>query len=115
MVFHVNCECNVVHILYCVSISTNESNVKLFLPQVLKGDIKPAVETHEMLYQVMQRHNFLPEAFTTDFQVCSNYAELLFLWIFCSTNSIAFVGSLGSTSFKTRIFRINLFSLQSNW
>jgi mannosidase alpha-like ER degradation enhancer 3 len=36
---------------------------------VLKGDIKPAIETHEMLYQVMQRHNFLPEAFTTDFQV----------------------------------------------
>jgi len=39
--------------------------------QVLKGDIKPAVETHEMLYQVMQRHNFIPEAFTTDFQVLS--------------------------------------------
>ncbi|XP_076645438.1 ER degradation enhancer, mannosidase alpha-like 2 isoform X2 [Halictus rubicundus] len=37
--------------------------------QVLKGDIKPAVETHEMLYQVMQRHNFIPEAFTTDFQI----------------------------------------------
>ncbi|KAG8038685.1 hypothetical protein G9C98_000240 [Cotesia typhae] len=37
--------------------------------QVLKGDIKPAVETHEMLYQVLQRHNFIPEAFTTDFQV----------------------------------------------
>jgi mannosidase alpha-like ER degradation enhancer 3 len=37
--------------------------------QVLKGDIKPAIETHEMLYQVMQRHNFLPEAFTTDFNV----------------------------------------------
>ncbi|XP_075228835.1 ER degradation enhancer, mannosidase alpha-like 2 isoform X2 [Lycorma delicatula] len=37
--------------------------------QVLKGDLKPAVETHEMLYQVMQRHNFIPEAFTTDFQV----------------------------------------------
>ncbi|GLH04276.1 Mannosyl-oligosaccharide alpha-1,2-mannosidase IA [Gryllus bimaculatus] len=37
--------------------------------QVLKGDIKPAVETHEMLYQVMQRHNLIPEAFTTDFQV----------------------------------------------
>ncbi len=31
--------------------------------------LQPAVETHEMLYQVMQRHNFLPEAFTTDFQV----------------------------------------------
>ncbi|XP_030766137.1 LOW QUALITY PROTEIN: ER degradation-enhancing alpha-mannosidase-like protein 3 [Sitophilus oryzae] len=37
--------------------------------QVLKGDIKPAVETHEMLYQVMQRHKFIPEAFTIDFQV----------------------------------------------
>ncbi|KAK9881411.1 hypothetical protein WA026_016301 [Henosepilachna vigintioctopunctata] len=37
--------------------------------QVLKGDIKPAIETHEMLYQVMQRHKFIPEAFTTDFQV----------------------------------------------
>uniref|UniRef100_A0A8D9DVG5 alpha-1,2-Mannosidase n=1 Tax=Cacopsylla melanoneura TaxID=428564 RepID=A0A8D9DVG5_9HEMI len=37
--------------------------------QVLKGDIKPAVEIHEMLYQVMQRHNFIPEAFTADFQV----------------------------------------------
>nr|CAD7438421.1 unnamed protein product [Timema bartmani] len=37
--------------------------------KVLKGDIKPAVETHEMLYQVMQRHNFIPEAFTTDFQL----------------------------------------------
>ncbi|CAG9860867.1 unnamed protein product [Phyllotreta striolata] len=37
--------------------------------QVLKGDIKPAVETHEMLYQVMQRHKFIPEAFTTDFRV----------------------------------------------
>ena len=38
---------------------------------MLKGDVKSAIETHEMLYQVMQRHNFLPEAFTTDFQVRS--------------------------------------------
>ncbi|XP_069121333.1 ER degradation-enhancing alpha-mannosidase-like protein 3 [Argopecten irradians] len=37
--------------------------------QVLKGDIKPAMETHEMLYQIIQKHNFLPEAFTTDFRV----------------------------------------------
>ncbi|XP_043941240.1 ER degradation-enhancing alpha-mannosidase-like protein 3 isoform X2 [Protopterus annectens] len=37
--------------------------------QVLKGDIKPAIETHEMLYQVTKKHNFLPEAFTTDFRV----------------------------------------------
>lgn len=37
--------------------------------QVLKGDIQPAIELHEMLYQVMQRHKFLPEAFTSDFRV----------------------------------------------
>ncbi|XP_059494118.1 ER degradation-enhancing alpha-mannosidase-like protein 3 isoform X2 [Stegostoma tigrinum] len=37
--------------------------------QVLKGDLQPAIETHEMLYQVIQRHKFLPEAFTTDFAV----------------------------------------------
>ncbi|XP_026462618.1 ER degradation-enhancing alpha-mannosidase-like protein 3 isoform X3 [Ctenocephalides felis] len=37
--------------------------------QVLTGDLKPAVETHEMLYQVMQRHTLIPEAFTLDFQV----------------------------------------------
>ncbi|XP_017916206.1 PREDICTED: ER degradation-enhancing alpha-mannosidase-like protein 3 isoform X6 [Capra hircus] len=37
--------------------------------QVLKGDIRPAIETHEMLYQVIKKHNFLPEAFTTDFRV----------------------------------------------
>ena len=37
--------------------------------QVLMGDVKPAIENHEVLYQIMQRHNFIPEAFTTDFQV----------------------------------------------
>ncbi|XP_055308120.1 ER degradation-enhancing alpha-mannosidase-like protein 3 isoform X2 [Sitodiplosis mosellana] len=37
--------------------------------QVLFGDLKPAVQTHEMLYQVMQMHTFLPEAFTFDFQI----------------------------------------------
>lgn len=34
---------------------------KLFTSQVLKGDIRPAIETHEMLYQVTKKHNFLPE------------------------------------------------------
>ncbi|KAH9399553.1 ER degradation-enhancing alpha-mannosidase-like protein 3 [Tyrophagus putrescentiae] len=34
--------------------------------QVLKGDLRPAIETHEVLYQVTQRHTFLPEAFTVD-------------------------------------------------
>jgi len=37
--------------------------------QVLMGDIKPAIEQHEVLYQVIQRHNFLPEAVTSDYQV----------------------------------------------
>ncbi|XP_026090497.1 ER degradation-enhancing alpha-mannosidase-like protein 3 [Carassius auratus] len=37
--------------------------------QVLRGDLKPAIETHEMLYQVTKRHNFLPEAFTSEFRV----------------------------------------------
>jgi len=37
--------------------------------QVLMGDLKPAIEQHEVLYQIMQRHNFIPEAFTPDFQV----------------------------------------------
>ncbi|XP_028647319.1 ER degradation-enhancing alpha-mannosidase-like protein 3 isoform X1 [Erpetoichthys calabaricus] len=37
--------------------------------QVLRGDLKPAIETHEMLYQVTKKHKFLPEAFTTEFRV----------------------------------------------
>ncbi|XP_038139580.1 ER degradation-enhancing alpha-mannosidase-like protein 3 [Cyprinodon tularosa] len=37
--------------------------------QVLTGDLKPAIETHEMLYQVTKQHKFLPEAFTTEFRV----------------------------------------------
>jgi len=47
-------------------------NFTAFWPglQVLNGDLKPAVQTHEMLYQVMQMHTFIPEAFTFDFQVC---------------------------------------------
>lgn len=37
--------------------------------QVLKGDLKKAIETHQMLYEVSKKHTFLPEAFTTDFEV----------------------------------------------
>ena len=37
--------------------------------QVLKGDLKSAIEMHEVLYQITQRHNFLPEAVTADFHV----------------------------------------------
>lgn len=32
-----------------------------FYTQVLRGDLKPAIETHEMLYQVTKQHKFLPE------------------------------------------------------
>ena len=35
--------------------------------QVLKGDLVPAIETHELLYQVIERHNYLmPEAFSVN-------------------------------------------------
>ncbi len=37
--------------------------------QVLMGDLEPAVRSHEVHYQVMKRHNFIPEAFTADYQV----------------------------------------------
>ncbi|CAF3510385.1 unnamed protein product [Rotaria sp. Silwood1] len=37
--------------------------------QVMTGDLKPAIELHEMLYQVVKKHKFLPEAFTTDYRI----------------------------------------------
>lgn len=37
--------------------------------QVMTGDLKPAIELHEMLYQVVRKHNFLPEAFTIDYRI----------------------------------------------
>ncbi len=37
--------------------------------QVLWGDIDTAIHIHDILYHVMERHNFLPEAFTHDFRV----------------------------------------------
>ena len=37
--------------------------------QVLKGDLKPAIETHELLYTVAKRHKFLPEAFNANLDV----------------------------------------------
>lgn len=30
----------------------------------MRGDLKPAIETHEMLYQVTKQHKFLPEVMT---------------------------------------------------
>ena len=37
--------------------------------QVLWGDVESAIHTHDMLYHVTERYNFLPEAFTLDFRV----------------------------------------------
>jgi len=37
--------------------------------QVMTGDLKPAIELHEMLHQVVKKHKFLPEAFTTDYRI----------------------------------------------
>ncbi|KAL3079211.1 hypothetical protein niasHT_007301 [Heterodera trifolii] len=37
--------------------------------QVLKGDLRSAIEMHQMLYTVVKRHTFLPDAFTHDLQV----------------------------------------------
>ncbi|XP_067398268.1 ER degradation-enhancing alpha-mannosidase-like protein 3 [Emydura macquarii macquarii] len=54
-----------------VSIRSWMDSLLAFFPglQVLRGDLKPAIETHEMLYQVTKQHKFLPEAFTSDFAV----------------------------------------------
>ena len=70
--------------------------------QVLSGDLKPAVQTHEMLYQVMQMHKFIPEAFTFDFQVKKDIKSqkndlLAYKFIFRYTgDSITSVPSLSS-------------------
>lgn len=37
--------------------------------QVLKGDLSSAISTHAMFNEVIRRHTYLPEAFTTDLQV----------------------------------------------
>ncbi|XP_034047764.1 ER degradation-enhancing alpha-mannosidase-like protein 3 [Thalassophryne amazonica] len=54
-----------------VSVRSWMDSLLAFFPglQVLRGDLKPAIETHEMLYQVTKQHKFLPEAFTTEFRV----------------------------------------------
>jgi hypothetical protein len=37
--------------------------VRMYGTQVLWGDIGAAIHTHDMLYHVTQRHNFLPEVY----------------------------------------------------
>ena len=37
--------------------------------QVLKGDLKEAIKMHELLYHIVKKHKFLPEAFLSDYSV----------------------------------------------
>jgi len=52
-------------------IRSHMDSLQAFWPglQVLKGDLQSAIETHEMLYTVAKKFKFLPEAFTTDFNL----------------------------------------------
>uniref|UniRef100_A0A3B4BMC0 alpha-1,2-Mannosidase n=1 Tax=Periophthalmus magnuspinnatus TaxID=409849 RepID=A0A3B4BMC0_9GOBI len=57
-----------------VSVRSWMDSLLAFFPglQVLRGDLKPAIETHEMLYQVTKQHKFLPEVLL--------YINILFHW-----------------------------------
>ena len=54
-----------------LSLNIEMDSLLAFWPglQVLWGDVDAAIHTHDMLYHVTERHNFLPEAFTLDFRV----------------------------------------------
>ena len=41
--------------------------------QVMKGDLKSAIGVHEIFYQVVKLHKFLPEAFNSDFKLVWNH------------------------------------------
>ena len=43
------------------SLFLNDLNPFNFCFQVLKGDLQPAIETHEILYNVAKKYKFLPE------------------------------------------------------
>ena len=50
--------------------------------QVLMGDLKPAIESHEILYQIMQRHNFIPEVSTYFYSLSKFNCHKIFTLIF---------------------------------
>ena len=50
--------------------------------QVLMGDLKPAIESHEILYQIMQRHNFIPEVSTYFCPLSKFDGHKIFTYIF---------------------------------
>lgn len=57
----VRLHCDVKLLLSLLTFLNVSFSLYMFISQVLKGDIRPAIETHEMLYQVTKKHNFLPE------------------------------------------------------
>ena len=50
--------------------------------QVLMGDLKPAIESHEILYQIMQRHNFIPEVSIYFYSLSNFDYRKIFTFIF---------------------------------
>ena len=60
--------------------------------QVLKGDLPPAIETHRMYYDILQRHKFFPEAF---FPVSTGLRPLLH----ARTNQPPLLGFQGQLGF----------------
>lgn len=67
---------------------TTVFNILLLLcvSQVLKGDIRPAIETHEMLYQVTKKHNFLPEVIFCQLEIKNVGPELAHVNIWPQSN-----------------------------
>ena len=49
------------------SLFLNDFNLFNFCFQVLKGDLQPAIETHEILYNVAKKYKFLPEVSQPEF------------------------------------------------
>lgn len=100
--------------------NVGKSPFMLFVSQVLKGDIRPAIETHEMLYQVTKKHNFLPEVIS----VYLTWLYFSFVLITClawlADPSVLhlspglhywFQGALGSTSPEAWVCRKHLLPL----
>ena len=57
-------------IVYLFAVKGCRLQIKAFIERisifkVLMGDLKPAIETHEMLYEVAKRHKFIPEVVLT--------------------------------------------------
>ena len=43
--------------------------------QVIMGDLKPAISYHQVLYHILRRNHFIPEAFRDNYQVSHIYVK----------------------------------------